>query len=43
MVQLAAETGSGDYTWISGNVKNKFGLSIAYLIGYPAIERKIKT
>ena len=38
MLQMAMAAESRDYTWISGKVKNKFGLSIAYLVGYPAIE-----
>lgn len=37
MLQMGQETAS-DYTWISGKVRNGFGMSIAYLVGYPAIE-----
>jgi hypothetical protein len=33
--QMASETG-GNYHWQSGKVKNKWGMHIAYLIGYPA-------
>lgn len=38
MLQMARATESGNYTWISGKVKNKWGLSITYLVGYPANE-----
>lgn len=38
MLQLAKKADSKDYTWISGKVSNRFGMSIAYLVGYPAIE-----
>lgn len=38
MLQMAKEADSDNYTWISGKVKNKYGMSIAYLIGYPVIE-----
>jgi hypothetical protein len=34
---MALEVESENYTWISGKVRNKFGMSIAYLIGYPSI------
>ncbi len=37
MEQMAHEADCGNYTWISGKVRNKFGIGIAYLIGYPAI------
>lgn len=33
--QMALEVEGENYTWISGKVRNKFGMSIAYLIGYP--------
>jgi len=35
MLQIANEADNGQYTWISGKVRNKFGMSIAYLVGYP--------
>jgi hypothetical protein len=34
---MALEVESENYTWISGKVRNKFGMSIAFLIGYPGI------
>jgi len=38
MLRMANEIESAHYTWTSGKVRNKFGMSIAYLIGYPSIE-----
>ncbi|HEY3371823.1 MAG TPA: hypothetical protein VGK10_13295 [Prolixibacteraceae bacterium] len=38
MLQMGQEASKNDYTWISGKVSNKFGMSIAYLVGYPATE-----
>jgi hypothetical protein len=39
MEQLARETDlNNHYHWISGKVKNKFGMSIAYLIGTPVVK-----
>lgn len=39
MEQLARETDfNNHYKWISGKVKNKFGMSIAYLIGTPLVK-----
>ena len=38
MLQMAKDIDSGHYTWISGKVRNDFGMSIAYLVGYPIIE-----
>lgn len=35
MLQIAHEIDNDQYTWISGKVRNKFGMSIAYLVGYP--------
>jgi hypothetical protein len=35
---MADDIHSGKYTWISGKVRNKYGMVIAYLIGYPEIE-----
>ena len=40
MLQLAHETDNSQYTWISGKVRNKFGMSIAYLAGYPMDKSK---
>lgn len=40
MFQMAKEADSIDYTWISGKVRTKYGMSIAYLVGYPAIEKR---
>jgi hypothetical protein len=37
LLRMALEVESENYTWISGKVRNKFGMSIAYLIGYPSI------
>ena len=38
MLKMAKEAESDNYTWISGKVRNKYGMSIAYLMGYPEIE-----
>ena len=38
MLLMAQEADRNDYTWISGKVRNKVGMSIAYLVGYPAVE-----
>jgi hypothetical protein len=39
MEQIAREADvNNDYNWISGKVKNKYGMSIAYLIGTPFIK-----
>lgn len=39
MLQMALEADTQNkYNWISGKVKNKYGLSIAYLIGTPTIK-----
>jgi len=35
MLQIAHEADNGQYSWISGKVRNKFGMSIAYLVGQP--------
>ncbi|HAQ20384.1 MAG TPA: hypothetical protein DCR40_14310 [Prolixibacteraceae bacterium] len=35
MLQIAHKIDNVQYTWISGKVRNKFGMSIAYLTGYP--------
>ncbi len=35
MLQIAKETDNHGYIWNSGRIKSKFGLSIAYLTGYP--------
>ena len=38
LLRMAHEVENGNYKWISGKVRNKFGMSIAYLIGYPTVE-----
>lgn len=39
MLQLAGEAdGHNNYHWRSGKVKNKYGMSIAYLIGTPVVK-----
>ena len=38
MLEMAKEAESENYIWISGKVRNKYGMSIAYLMGYPEIE-----
>jgi len=39
MLQASQEADTScNYTWLSGKVRNKFGMSIAYLVGYPVIE-----
>ncbi|HET6560062.1 MAG TPA: hypothetical protein VFG54_22230 [Prolixibacteraceae bacterium] len=39
MLQTAQEADNDyRYTWTAGKVKNKYGMSIAYLIGYPIVE-----
>ncbi len=35
MLQIALNANNENYFWTSGKVKNKFGMSIAYLVGYP--------
>ena len=35
MLQLAYAVDNSQYTWVSGKVRNKFGMSIAYLVGNP--------
>lgn len=35
LLSIAAQTNSANYHWQAGKVKNKFGMHIAYLIGYP--------
>jgi hypothetical protein len=37
LLLLANEADNTNYTWSSGKIRNKFGMSIAYLIGYPSI------
>lgn len=36
LLSYAIEVNSCDYIWESGKVKNKMGMNITYLIGYPA-------
>lgn len=38
LLRMAHEVCNDDYIWISGKERNKFGMSIAYLIGYPTVE-----
>lgn len=39
MLQTAQLAGSNyRYSWTAGKVKNRYGMSIAYLIGYPVVE-----
>ena len=38
LLQMANEVENDNYIWTSGKVRNKFGMSIAYLIGYPTVE-----
>jgi hypothetical protein len=38
LLLLAHEVDRENYQWISGKLRNKFGLSIVYLIGYSIIE-----
>lgn len=35
LLQIAIETGTDRSFWISGKVRNQFGMKIAYLVGYP--------
>lgn len=35
LLSIAKDVNNTDYTWVSGKKKNKFGMSIAYLLGYP--------
>jgi hypothetical protein len=37
MMQIAKEIDNDQYIWISGKVRNKFGMSIAYMTGYPML------
>ena len=36
LLQMAGSIPNSNYTWRAGKVKNKFGMHITYLIGYPA-------
>ena len=38
LLQIAQTTGSEKYAWTSGKVRNRFGMNIAYLVGYPSTE-----
>ena len=38
LLQIARNADNSNYIWTSGKVKNKFGMSIAYLVGYPGNE-----
>ncbi len=37
LLKLAMEVENKNYVWKAGKVKNRFGLNVAYLIGYPAL------
>ncbi len=38
LLQLAQAVPSQDYTWKAGRVKNRLGLHVTYLIGYPSLD-----
>lgn len=38
LLQLAESISNQNYTWKAGRVKNKLGLHVAYLIGYPNLD-----
>jgi len=40
LLRIAREIEPGKYSWNSGKVKNQYGMNIAYLVGYPDIEKK---
>jgi ubiquinone/menaquinone biosynthesis C-methylase UbiE len=42
MLKIALEADNDQYTWISGKVRNNFGMSIAYLVGYPKGQTVLK-
>jgi SAM-dependent methyltransferase len=42
LLQIAETTGSDNYTWTSGKVRNRFGMNIAYLVGYPSTEKNLQ-
>jgi hypothetical protein len=35
LLRLASETDDEHYEWLAGRVKNKLGIGVAYLVGYP--------
>jgi hypothetical protein len=35
LIKIAHEVESENYSWISGKMKNQFGIHVTYLIGYP--------
>ncbi|MBC8172783.1 MAG: hypothetical protein H7X71_02655, partial [Chitinophagales bacterium] len=35
LLKLAGEADNKNYVWKSGKVKNRFGMHITYLVGYP--------
>lgn len=37
-LQMAESLSAKNYTWKAGRVKNKLGLRVAYLIGYPNLD-----
>ncbi len=42
LLLIAQNTGSDKYTWTSGKVTNRFGMSITYLVGYPSSEKILR-
>jgi len=40
LLNLTKEIGDNNYVWKSGKMKNKFGMNVTYLIGYPIIKNK---
>lgn len=38
LLQLAESTSTLNYTWKAGRVKNKLGLHVTYLVGYPNLD-----
>jgi hypothetical protein len=35
LLEIAKEVDSKNYFWKAGKVRNKFGIHVTYLIGYP--------
>jgi len=35
LLKIATEVDNETYCWSAGKMKNKFGMHVAYLIGYP--------
>jgi len=40
LLAIAKATNSNNYQWRAGKVKNKMGMHIAYLIGYPVVRQQ---